>query len=119
MFRHVLHFGYFDREALCQGQLRQSDRSRCSCLRAAFRRLFGGLPEREASVPGFFDSYGVLSCCPETLRGPRAPVERIVDLVRLTGCDVVYVSGTGRVLVEVSRLYELLEPPREEDDEVW
>ncbi len=112
MFPPLLHFGYFDREALCQGRLLQREVRHAVRFRVVFHELFGGLPGLEMPGRGFFDSYGVLSCCcPSSLHGLRLPVERILDLVRLTGCDVVYVGRDEHWLIEAERLLDILEPP--------
>jgi hypothetical protein len=115
----ILHFGFFDREALRQGRLLQRDPSRSCQIRFVFEQIFGTLPGPGSAPSGFFSSYGVLSCvCPRASRGVRVPVEAIVDLVRRTGCDVVYVSSEQRWIVEADRLADLLCDEGDEE-EFW
>lgn len=120
MLTSLLHFGYFDREALRQGRLLQRQERFSVRFRVLFGEYFGDLPGREIPGRGFFDSYGVLSCCcPSTCHDLQLPVERIIDFVRRTGCDVVYVTRTERWLIEADRLREILEPLDEDPEEPW
>lgn len=117
----LFHFGFFDREALSEGRILQRHEAFSVRFRVLFREYFGELPGQDIPEPGFFESYGVLSCfCPTTRqRLALRHVERILDFVERTGCDVVYVTQGGRWLVEADRLREMLKASIEVWEEPW
>jgi hypothetical protein len=109
----LLHFGYFDHSALAERQFRRRLEPGAGQLLVILHELFGSLPGRDMPGIGFFDHYGVLSCeCPSVFSSVRLPVERVVEMVARSDCDVVYTYNGEYWLVSRRDLPEFLDPRR-------
>lgn len=105
----VLHFGYFDRPALVEGRLIPRRDAGLIRLAAVFRDLFGDLPGRGSPCRGFYDHGGLLTWArPAEEWSSCVPVITIVELVRRTGCEVVYASPAECRLVDPAELASYL-----------
>lgn len=113
MMPPVLHFGYFDHDALAGSRLRGRSKPVVDLLASALHELFGPLPGRDMPGLGFFDYYGVLSCvCPSVFGSAVLPVDGVLQLVDRSGCDVVYSYNGEFRLVLRPGLPAFLDPER-------
>jgi hypothetical protein len=108
-----LHFGYFDLDAIRRGEFQKRDVLDESRLMDAFHEIFDNFPGNEMPGLGFFDYYGLLTCvCPSVFSTAGFPVQKILEMVGRSACDVVYSYNNEYLLVAPAILPVVLDPER-------